>query len=312
LQFFNHGEGYVKHEIGKFDYIYQYKDHLGNVRVSYTDADDDGFVDPLNEIIEESNYYPFGLKHKGYNEITTSSANSIAQKEKTYQGQRFTDDLGLNMHEWRYRTSDPTIGRFWQIDPLSEEYVYNSTYAFQENKMGMGVELEGLELGNFPTPVRNIGDGIARSTETEINEVTKTTQPYIRGTRDVAREISKWSGRAEVILGVVTMSSAGAAAPFTIPAMGITEAVGTVADVTSLFTSVVLLEEEEILVDAVNLFVPSFLNNVFLKSAEKSITKEITDQSTKDAAKAGANTAKKILEEPIKKGAEESIREDNK
>jgi hypothetical protein len=45
--------------------------------------------------------------------------------------------------------SDPSIGRFWQIDPLAEDYVYNSTYAFQENKMGMGVELEGLELTTF-------------------------------------------------------------------------------------------------------------------------------------------------------------------
>lgn len=42
--------------------------------------------------------------------------------------------------------SDPAIGRFWQVDPLAEDYVYNSPYAFQENKMGMGIELEGLEL----------------------------------------------------------------------------------------------------------------------------------------------------------------------
>ena len=32
------------------------------------------------------------------------------------------------------------------IDPLAEKYAYNSTYVFQENKMGMGRELEGLEL----------------------------------------------------------------------------------------------------------------------------------------------------------------------
>ena len=32
------------------------------------------------------------------------------------------------------------------IDPLAEDYTYNSPYAFQENKMGMGRELEGLEL----------------------------------------------------------------------------------------------------------------------------------------------------------------------
>jgi hypothetical protein len=32
------------------------------------------------------------------------------------------------------------------IDPLAEKYAYNSPNAFQENKMGMGRELEGLEL----------------------------------------------------------------------------------------------------------------------------------------------------------------------
>lgn len=40
----------------------------------------------------------------------------------------------------------PDIGRFFNHDPLSEKYTYNSPYAFQENKMGMGRELEGLEL----------------------------------------------------------------------------------------------------------------------------------------------------------------------
>lgn len=40
----------------------------------------------------------------------------------------------------------PDVGRFIQLDPLSEKFPYNSTYAIQENKMGMGIELEGLEL----------------------------------------------------------------------------------------------------------------------------------------------------------------------
>ena len=35
------------------------------------------------------------------------------------------------------------------IDSLNSKYPYNSPYAFQENKFGKGVELEGLELGDF-------------------------------------------------------------------------------------------------------------------------------------------------------------------
>ena len=92
------------------------------------------------------NYYPFGLEHKGYNNVV----NGVENNYFTYQGQELTEDLGLNMHEWKYRFSDPSIGRFISIDPLATEYVYNSTYAFQENKLGMGTELEGAELLPHP------------------------------------------------------------------------------------------------------------------------------------------------------------------
>lgn len=47
---------------------------------------------------------------------------------------------------FKYRTYMPDTGRFIQLDPLAEKFPYNSTYAIQENKMGMGIELEGLEL----------------------------------------------------------------------------------------------------------------------------------------------------------------------
>ena len=82
LQFFNHAEGYVKFESGEFEYVYQYKDHLGNVRISYSDANNNGIIEiaantggNYTEIIEESNYYPFGLKHKGYNNVVSSNGN---------------------------------------------------------------------------------------------------------------------------------------------------------------------------------------------------------------------------------------------
>ena len=63
LQFFNHPEGYVTPNTGSnYAYVFQYKDHLDNIRLSYADADDNGSIDTATEIIEENNYYPFGLK----------------------------------------------------------------------------------------------------------------------------------------------------------------------------------------------------------------------------------------------------------
>ncbi len=40
---------------------------------------------------------------------------------------------------------DPRLGRFFSVDPLAADYAYNSPYAFSENRVMDGVELEGLE-----------------------------------------------------------------------------------------------------------------------------------------------------------------------
>lgn len=133
-------------------------DIWGNTRITYADDNNDGNIDASSEVRSEQNYYPFGLEHKGYNNVSYGVKNNL----KTYQGQEFTEDLGLNTHEWKYRISDPTIGRFWQIDPLAEDYTYNSTYAFQENTLGMGIELEGLETWNWDDEISD--EAIMRGT----------------------------------------------------------------------------------------------------------------------------------------------------
>ncbi len=130
LQFFPTSEGYF--DVVKNKYIYNYTDHLGNVRLSYMNSGSG--VD----IIEESNYYPFGLKHEGYNILTGNAAYQYK-----YQGQELQE---TGFYSFKWRNYMPDVGRFFNIDPLAEKYTYNSTYAFQENKLGMGVELEGLEL----------------------------------------------------------------------------------------------------------------------------------------------------------------------
>ncbi|WPO81853.1 hypothetical protein SD427_13875 [Chryseobacterium sp. JJR-5R] len=40
----------------------------------------------------------------------------------------------------------PDLARFFNIDPLSEVYAYQSHYNFSENRVTDGVELEGLEF----------------------------------------------------------------------------------------------------------------------------------------------------------------------
>jgi RHS repeat-associated protein len=143
LQFFPHSEGYVAKQGSSYKYVFQYKDHLGNVRLSYAKNPITGNTD----VIEESHYYPFGLKHSGYNNYLLTSGNTEAQKYK-YQGQERQDELGLNWDSFKWRNYDPALGRFMSIDPLAEKYSKWTPYAFAGNQVVHSRELEGLEPEN--------------------------------------------------------------------------------------------------------------------------------------------------------------------
>ncbi|WP_299368287.1 RHS repeat-associated core domain-containing protein, partial [Winogradskyella sp.] len=125
-------------------------------------------------IIEENNYYPFGLKHRGYNNNVSANVNSVASKFG-FQGQETQDELGLNWSSFRWRNADPAIGRFFNIDPLAEEFPHNGVYNFSENRVIDAIELEGLEkvsvhlvmevtLNNSNTDTNNTFDVIATAT----------------------------------------------------------------------------------------------------------------------------------------------------
>ncbi|WP_025741031.1 DUF6443 domain-containing protein [Aquimarina pacifica] len=146
LEFFNQPEGYIEpvivssnEAISSFNYVYQYKDHLGNIRISYKDADGNGSI-TASEIVEEKNYYPFGLQHKGYN-------NTIVGRDYEYgfQEQEEQNELGLNWIQFKWRNHDPAIGRFMTIDPLTEDYMDWGGYVFSGNRVIDARELEGLE-----------------------------------------------------------------------------------------------------------------------------------------------------------------------
>lgn len=50
-------------------------------------------------------------------EISSKAAGSMENKKSKYNGYELNTDLDLNLYESFYRTHDPQIGRFWQIDP---------------------------------------------------------------------------------------------------------------------------------------------------------------------------------------------------
>ncbi|WP_420386236.1 pre-toxin TG domain-containing protein [Roseivirga sp.] len=122
-----------------FIYVYVSNESNNNAPVYF---DDLWITHTKGEIIQEDHYYPFGMNIQA---LSTSAPLSKVNDFNTFQGQERTSDFDLDWVQFKWRNHDPSIGRFFNIDPLATDYTHNSPYAFSENRVINGVELEGLE-----------------------------------------------------------------------------------------------------------------------------------------------------------------------
>ncbi|WPO81854.1 hypothetical protein SD427_13880 [Chryseobacterium sp. JJR-5R] len=76
LQFFPTAEGFYDYK--KNQYIYHYQDQIGNIRLSYGRNPGTG----LMEIVDQNDYYPFGMNH-----LKTGNAIFGAATYKNYKYQ---------------------------------------------------------------------------------------------------------------------------------------------------------------------------------------------------------------------------------
>ncbi|WP_440881295.1 RHS repeat-associated core domain-containing protein [Tenacibaculum sp. C7A-26P2] len=90
------------------------------------------------------NYYPFGLKHKGYNNNVSSLGNSTAQKFG-YNGMELNEELGLEWMDFGARNYDASLGRWMNLDPLAEEMRRHSPYNYAFNNPLRFIDPDGMK-----------------------------------------------------------------------------------------------------------------------------------------------------------------------
>ncbi|MEO4006967.1 RHS repeat-associated core domain-containing protein [Flavobacterium sp. CAU 1735] len=132
------------------DKRYELSNHLGNVLVvindkkipefEKVDTPSSGLVAFNADVLSYSDYYPFGM-------LQDARHGSKANYRYGFQGQEMDDEIKGegNSLNYTFRMHDPRVGRFFAVDPLEKKYPWNSPYAFSENRVIDGVELEGLE-----------------------------------------------------------------------------------------------------------------------------------------------------------------------
>ena len=140
LQFFPTAEGFYDYQ--RKMYIYQYKDHLGNVRVSYGKNNTTGSL----EITDSNDYYPFGMNH-----LKTGNAyfGAGSYKNYKYNGKELQE---TGMYDYGARMYMADIGRWGVVDPLAETSRRWSPYTYAYNNPMRFIDPDGMQNKDITIP----------------------------------------------------------------------------------------------------------------------------------------------------------------
>ena len=154
LQFVPTAEGFYDFIENK--YVYKYKDHLGNTRVTYAK----NTVTSLIDILDKNDYYPFGMNH-----LDSNAGSFVGQSSyKNYKfGSKELQETGFYDFGARFYMSD--IAVFGTHDPLSEStlqpyaFAYNNPI-FYNDPSGMEGEAAASDDSSGGGEASNGGGGI--------------------------------------------------------------------------------------------------------------------------------------------------------
>jgi RHS repeat-associated protein len=123
LEFFAQPEGRCVAGGTGFRFEYHYRDHLGNLRLAFSDLDGDGDAE-VSEVLQEAAYYPYGMKHEGL------AAPAVGVPHRfLFQGKELEGTFGVDWMDFGARRYDAAVGRWWGVDSYALKYAGLSPYA---------------------------------------------------------------------------------------------------------------------------------------------------------------------------------------
>ncbi|SFF51945.1 RHS repeat-associated core domain-containing protein [Thermoflexibacter ruber] len=176
--------------------IVAYMKYEGGTEVYFDDLKIELSAVPVAMVVQENHYYPFGLNMKG---LDYTAPNPNTENKFTFNGQTEKETkLNLHWHETAFRSYDPQVGRFHQIDPLADLFTGINPYQFGYNNPIAFNDLSGLASEHFdedglaaaPTPTPRPAPKPVPTPKPVVLKI-KVEQPTLKAKKD--SWVDKWA-----------------------------------------------------------------------------------------------------------------------
>lgn len=124
-----HRDGRAVKNGSSWQYEYWLKDHMGNTREIFSDANGDGVITGT-ERRGQVDYYNYGMEWNG---MWSRHENTSPENKYRYNGKEKWDEMALGLYHYGARMMDPILGRFTTVDPLVHKMPGYSPYSYSFN-----------------------------------------------------------------------------------------------------------------------------------------------------------------------------------
>jgi RHS repeat-associated protein len=146
-------DGRILLENNSLIYEYNIKDHLGNVRVSFIDSNNDNMISN-DEVTGKTDYYAFGMKLESPWKPTIDFGD---KNRLSYISKELVTEMNYNNLLFGARDFDPAICRFKVLDAFSANYISHSGFAYGLNNPIKLLDPDGNDVVSISGGLRFTG-----------------------------------------------------------------------------------------------------------------------------------------------------------
>jgi RHS repeat-associated protein len=129
-------------------------------------------------LLEETHYYPFGLTMAGISSHALKGLNYPENRYK-YNGIEKIEDLGLEDYDAQFRELDPQLGRWWEVDPKTDNMEMWSPYVSNYDNPINYNDFLGDEPDGGPGLLERLGNAVKATGQQVLSAAAGATNAYV-------------------------------------------------------------------------------------------------------------------------------------